>query len=192
MENTQAPVLPFTDDTVPAVYKALVDFHVDVAKHLKRAQISASEIARVQRRTKRAVLALGQACAGHRRAHHLDLSDAALVACLGLLHLLRAEDLLAAPAYDEASRQIQRIRAGLQVLSSTPSADWPTAALPPPHAGAGPADSVSTGLFARTEMRAASPRQELPTDPDRSAANDDGPGGTDEVATSARGRPEAA
>lgn len=197
MENTQAPVLPFTDDSVPAVYKALVDFHVDVNKLLKRARIPTSEITQVQRRTKRAVIALGQACVGHRSDHHRCLADYALIACLGLLHVLRAEGRLAAPAYDEAYRQIQRIRVGLQVLASTPNADWPTASLPafpPPPSGEGdaPPEPTSTGLFGRTENRAASLAQERATDLDQSAANDDAPADKDDDAASPRGRPEAA
>jgi hypothetical protein len=197
MENTHAPVLSFTDKSVPAVYKVLVDFHADVKKLLTRAQISAAEIAQVQRRTKRAVLALGQACGGHRSDHHRRLADSALVSCLGLFHLLRSEGHLAAPAYDEGYRQIQRIRVGLEVLASTPNADWPTAilpAFPPPPSveGDAPPEPASTELLAGTEKPAASPTQERATDLDQPAANDDGPAGKDDAAASPRGRPEAA
>jgi len=193
MENTQAPVLSFTDESAPIVYRVLVDFHADVKKLLARAKISAAEIAQVQRRTKRAVLSLGQACGGYRSDHHRHLADSALISCLGLFHLLRAEGRLAAPAYDEAYRQIQRIRVGLEVLASTPIADWPTAilpAFPPPASGEGdaPPNSVSTP----TEMSGASPTGEHATDLDQSAANDDGPASKDDAAGSPRGRPEAA
>ena len=193
MENTQAPVLSFTDESKPLVYEVLVDFHADVKKLLTRAKISAAEIAQVQRRTKRAVLALGQACGGYRSDHHRHLADSALISCLSLLHLLRAEGRLAAPAYDEAYRQIQRIRVGLEVLASTPNADWPTAIVPPfpspPSVeGDAPPESASPG----TEMSAASPTEERGTELDRPAANDDGDAGKDDAAASPRGRPEAA
>jgi hypothetical protein len=156
MRKDQITPIRFSDESRPAVYAALLELHVLGIRLLTAAHLAAPDVSHFRRGTRRALLALGQACAGYRRKHYLRLSDAGIVSSFELLHILRGEGSLDARIYDELVRRIQQIRSALDVLDCTPDEAWSSAELPkrepaPKDPLSVPRGSFFTELLARVE-----------------------------------------
>jgi hypothetical protein len=156
MRKDQLAPIRFTDESRPIVYVALLELHLLGVRLLEAARRPASDVSHFRRGTRRALLALGQACAGYRRKHYLALSDAGVVSSLELLHILRAEGHLDARIYDELVRRVQQIRSALDVLECTADDAWSSAELPrrepaPKDPLSVPRGSFFTELLARVE-----------------------------------------
>jgi hypothetical protein len=131
MSNDLPKTLHNTDASLPAVYHALLAFNRAAARMLKEAKLPGEDVSFVRRRTRKAILSLGEAIIGHRRSYHLKLADAAISSCVDLFRLFRSEDSIDGRTYESAYHLIQQIRKGLAVLSRLPHDQWSTATLPP-------------------------------------------------------------
>jgi hypothetical protein len=111
---------------LPEVHSAIVELHLCCREVLTPTTAPRPIVARIERGTMSAALAISTASLGTRENTHLRRARDTLVTCLDLVGFLFMHRHIDEALCFELRRRTNRVLIGIDALARVPSADWPT------------------------------------------------------------------